>query len=142
MSMLLYDFLSPVRVVMAIFAWIVLVNLFRHPLPIGKWGRAVVRFWANTTLGLYLIHPFFREVWYMEAPKWIHPQLERLLAVHGSPMLHKVQTVMNQWMLHGINATWPTVWKGVPLVTVMVYVPSLIATIVIMRIPYVRRIAG
>jgi surface polysaccharide O-acyltransferase-like enzyme len=142
MSMLLYDFLSPVRVVMAVFAWIVLVNVFRNPLPIGNWGRSVIRFWANTTLGLYLIHPLFREIWYMQAPKWLHPYLERLLALHGSTWLHKIQIVMNQWMLHGLNATWPTVWKGVPLVAVLVYVPSLIATIVIMRIPYVRRIAG
>ena len=78
----------------------------------------------------------------MEAPKWIHPYLQRLLAMHGSPLLHKVQTVTTQWMLHGLNATWPNVWKGVPLTSVMVYVPSLLATIVIMRIPYVRRIAG
>jgi surface polysaccharide O-acyltransferase-like enzyme len=142
MEMLLYDFLSPVRVVMAIFAWLVLVNLFRKPLPIGTWGRAVIRFWANTTLGLYLIHPFFREIWYMEAPLWLHPYLEPLLAMKGSPFLHKIQTVLQQWTLHGINASWPTVWQGVPLVTVLVYVPSLIATIIIMRIPYVRRIAG
>jgi surface polysaccharide O-acyltransferase-like enzyme len=142
MSMLLYDFLSPVRVAMAIFSWLVLVNLFRRPLPIGKWGRAVIRFWANTTLGLYLIHPFFREIWYLEAPKWVHPYVEQMLAMKGSPILHKVQTVLQQWMLHGINATWPNIYKGVPLVTLLVYVPSLISAILIMRIPYVRRIAG
>jgi surface polysaccharide O-acyltransferase-like enzyme len=141
-NMMLYDFLSPVRVVMAIFAWIVVVNLFRNPLPIGKWGRSVIRFWANTTLGLYLIHPFFREFWYMKAPFWLHPYIERILAMHGPPIFHKVQTVLSQWVLDGINASWPTVWKGVPLTTMMVYVPSLIATIIIMRIPYVRRIAG
>jgi hypothetical protein len=118
------------------------VNLFRNPLPIGKWGRSVIRFWANTTLGLYLIHPFFREFWYMKAPFWLHPYIERILAMHGPPIFHKVQTVLSQWVLDGINASWPTVWKGVPLTTMMVYVPSLIATIIIMRIPYVRRIAG
>jgi surface polysaccharide O-acyltransferase-like enzyme len=142
MTMMLYDFLSPVRVVMAILAWIVLVNLFRNPLPIGKWGRGVIRFWANTTLGLYLIHPFFRELWYLKAPMWVHPYAERLLAVHGSPMLHKVQTVTQQWVLNGLDSTWPTVWRGVPLDAAMVYVPSLIATIIVMRIPYVRRVAG
>jgi len=68
--------------------------------------------------------------------------VEHLLALKGSPILHKVQTVLTQWELHGINATWPIVWKGVPLVTLLVYVPSLLATILIMRIPYVRRIAG
>jgi hypothetical protein len=142
MNMLLYDFLSPVRVVMAIFAWLVLVNVFRNPLPIGKWGRGVIRFWANTTLGLYLIHPVFREMWFMQAPLWLVPHIEHFLTLPEIGLMHKVQTVLNQWELHGLNATWPTVWKGVPFVTALVYVPSLIATIIIMRIPYVRRIAG
>ena len=141
--MILYDFLSPVRVAMAIFSWLVLVNIFRNPLPVGKWGRSVIRFWANTTLGLYLIHPLFREIWYLQAPAWTHHYVEHLLALkEGSSILHKVQTVLTQWELHGITATWPDVWRGVPLVTLLVYVPSLIATILIMRIPYVRRIAG
>ena len=68
--------------------------------------------------------------------------LEAALKLPETGFLHKAQTVLQQWMLHGLDATWPTVWKGVPFVTVLVYVPSLIATILIMRIPYVRRIAG
>jgi len=142
MNMLLYDFLSPVRVIMAIFAWLVLVNLFRNPMPVGKWGKSIIRFWANTTLGLYLIHPLFREILYLQAPMWTHPYVEHILKMHGSPYFHKVQTVLTQWTLNGLNSTWPTVWKGVPFDTALVYVPSLIATILIMRIPYVRRIAG
>jgi surface polysaccharide O-acyltransferase-like enzyme len=142
MVMILYDFLSPVRVVMAIFAWVVLVNVFRNPLPIGKAGRSVIRFWANTTLGLYLIHPLFREMWNMPAPLWLTPYIEHFGTLHEVGIMHQVQTVLNQWMLHGINASWPNVWKGVPFVAALVYVPSLLATIVIMRIPYVRRIAG
>jgi surface polysaccharide O-acyltransferase-like enzyme len=146
MNMMLYDFLSPVRVIMALFAWIVLVNLFRNPLPITRPGRSIIRFWANTTLGLYLIHPLFRELWYLHAPIWTHPYIEKIVKMTGpswcEPYLHKIQTVLIQWTIEGINATWPTVWKGVPLVTLLVYVPSLIATIIIMRIPYVRRIAG
>jgi hypothetical protein len=62
--------------------------------------------------------------------------------MHGGVMFHKFQTVLNQWKENGLNATFPNVWEGVPFVTVLVYVPSLIATIIIMRIPYVRRIAG
>jgi hypothetical protein len=73
---------------------------------------------------------------------WTHRYVEKILLMHGSSYFHKVQTVLTQWTLHGINATWPTVWKGVPLTTLLVYIPSLIATIIIMRIPYVRRIAG
>jgi surface polysaccharide O-acyltransferase-like enzyme len=107
-SMLLYDFLSPVRIVMALCAWLILLNLFHKQWPNSAGGQALVRKWANTTLGLYLIHPLFRELLYM----------------------------------HGISATWPNVWVGVPLVATMVYVPALLSTIVLMRIPYVRRIAG
>jgi surface polysaccharide O-acyltransferase-like enzyme len=142
LNMMLYDFLSPVRVVMAVFAWVVLVNIFRNPWPRGERGRSIIRFWANTTLGLYLIHPLFREMWFMQAPKWIGPHIEEILKMHGGVMFHKFQTVLNQWKENGLNATFPNVWEGVPFVTVLVYVPSLIATIIIMRIPYVRRIAG
>jgi len=142
MSMMLYDFLSPVRVIMALLAWVVLVNLFKNPFPKNKYGRSVIRFWANTTLGLYLIHPLFREMWYMEAPMWAHPYLEKFMLLHGNAFVHKVQTVLEQWTLHGINASWPNVWEGVPFTALCVYLPSLIATIIIMRIPYVRRIAG
>jgi surface polysaccharide O-acyltransferase-like enzyme len=120
-GMLLYDFLSPVRVVMAICAWLILVKLFHKPFPRSKRGQAVIRFWANTTLGLYLIHPMFREMLY--------------LGRFGLPG--------HAWTLpHGIDATWPNVWIGVPLVAAMVYIPALISTIILMRIPYVRRIAG
>jgi surface polysaccharide O-acyltransferase-like enzyme len=142
MDMILYDFLSPVRVMMAIFAWIVLVNIFRNPWPYSHTGRSVIRFWANTTLGLYLIHPLFREIWYIKAPAWIDPYLNHVIAMHGFFGFHQLQLILKEWMLYGINATWPNVWVGVPMVAVLVYVPALLSTIVIMRIPYVRRIAG
>jgi surface polysaccharide O-acyltransferase-like enzyme len=121
--MLLYDFLSPVRVVMAICAWVVLVQLFRDPWPHSQRGQRIVRAWANTTLGLYLIHPVFREMWYLGLQMGGHEHGHRLLS-------------------HGIDATWPTVWIGVPLVATLVYLPSLLATVILMRIPYVRRITG
>ncbi len=142
MDMILYDFLSPVRVMMAIFAWIVLVNVFRDPWPYSHTGRSIIRFWANTTLGLYLIHPLFREMWYMKAPLWIDPWLEKVIAMHGFWGFHQMQLILKEWMKYGINATWPNVWVGVPMVAVLVYVPALISTIIIMRIPFVRRIAG
>jgi surface polysaccharide O-acyltransferase-like enzyme len=140
--MILYDFLSPVRVIMAMCAWIVLVNLFKDPWPRSDRGRSVIRFWANTTLGLYLIHPFFREMWFMQAPKWVHPYIKDVLAWHSYPVIHQLQFLLRSWMEHGINATWPGMWSGVPVSATLVYIPALIATIIIMRIPYVRRIAG
>ena len=124
-GMMLYDFLSPVRVLMAVCSWVVLVGLFRDPWPRGKAGRSAVRFWANTTLGLYLIHPLFRELWYMGLKPFTW---------NGKPLLD-----------HGIDAAWPgwhSVWIGIPATAALVYVPALVATVVLMRIPGVRRITG
>jgi hypothetical protein len=42
--------------------------------------------------------------------------------------------------VQGFNGPWPSVWLGVPIVTALVYVPALVLTIIIMKIPYVRRI--
>ena len=125
LGMMLYDFVSPVRVVMSVCAWVVLVGLFRDPWPHGKAGRSAVRFWANTTLGLYLIHPLFRELLWMGL---------KPLSWHGKPLLD-----------HGIDATWAGwhgVGTGIPATAVLVYVPALVSTVVLMRIPFVRRITG
>ena len=120
MDMLLYDFLSPARVLMALCAWVVLLQLLHTPTPFMQRHRKLLRAWADTTLGLYLIHPAFREIWYLG-----------------------LQTLGGRRLLpHGIDATWPNVWIGVPLVAVMVYVPALVATSILLRIPYLRRIAG
>lgn len=121
MGMMLYDFLSPVRVVMAICAWLILVKLFHSPWPKSDRGRTILRAWANTTLGLYLIHPMFREMFYLN------------------------RFGMGTWSLHlprAIDGTWPNLWLGIPLMTLVVYIPSLLATIGLMKIPYVRRITG
>jgi len=125
LGMMLYDFVSPVRVVMAICAWVVLVNLFRDPWPHSKTGRSAIRFWANTTLGLYLIHPLFRELWWAGLRIGSHPPL----IPGGVDATHFGQTPMN-------------VWVGVPVVAALVYVPALLATVLLMRIPGVRRITG
>jgi surface polysaccharide O-acyltransferase-like enzyme len=141
LGMMLYDFVSPVRVVMGLCAWVVLVSLFRNPFPRGKVGRSVIRFWANTTLGLYLIHPLFRELWWagLKPFTW-----------RGKPLLDWVlqHWFSEQWLSRhpgGIDAAWAGwhgVGRGVPGTAVLVYVPSLLATLVLMRIPWVRRIAG
>jgi hypothetical protein len=70
------------------------------------------------------------------------PYLEKIIAQPGFFGFHQMQLILKEWMRFGINATWPNVWVGIPMVAVLVYVPSLISTIIIMRIPFVRRIAG
>jgi surface polysaccharide O-acyltransferase-like enzyme len=127
LGMMLYDFVSPVRVVMGLCAWLVLVSLFRDPWPHGKWGRSAIRAWANTTLGLYLIHPLFRELWYMGL---------KPLAWHGKPLPHLENGISAAWV------GWPGVGLGVPATALLVYGPALVATVVLMRIPGVRRITG
>jgi surface polysaccharide O-acyltransferase-like enzyme len=127
MEMLQYDFLSPIRIVMAICAWLIFVKMFHQPWPRSERSRRVIGWWASTTLGLYLIHPAFREILYMGELKvpWIH----------GWKVL---------WTHHpqGFGPEYPNIWLGIPLATVLVYVISLLVTAVIMKIPYVRRIAG
>ncbi len=78
----------------------------------------------------------------MQAPKCLVPYLETIIAMHGFFGFHQLQLILKEWMLFGINATWPNIWVGVPMVTTLVYVPALVATIIIMRIPFLRRIAG
>ena len=129
LGMMLYDFVSPVRVVMALCAWVVLVSLFRNPWPRGKAGRSIVRHWANTTLGLYLIHPLFREMWWARLVPF---------SWNGKPLLEKGVTADWVGWHHG---TW-SLGLGIPATAVLVYLPALLATVVLMRIPWVRRITG
>ena len=128
-QMMAYDFVSPPRVLMGCCAWIVLVSLFRDPWPRGKAGRSFIRLWANTTLGLYLIHPLFREMWWaaLKPLRW-----------HGKPLLDSgIMATWDGWHHHG----WG-VGLGVPGTALLVYAPALAATVVLMRIPWVRRITG
>lgn len=104
--MILYDFLSPVRIPMALSAWIILITLFHHRTPTTSRSARLFAFIAPTTLGLYLIHPAFREI------------------------LH----------VHGYNALWPNVLIGIPLITLSVWLISLLTVLLLMRIPVVRSI--
>lgn len=108
MGMMLYDFLSPVRIAFAVAVWLIFINTFDQAWLNTGLGRSV-SWLAPTTLGLYLVHPFFRDI---------------LLARYG------------------IDALWPNIWLGIPLVSAMVYVPSLAFTWFVMRIPFARRIVG
>jgi surface polysaccharide O-acyltransferase-like enzyme len=122
-QMMFYDFLSPIRIVMAICAWLIFVNSFRHPYP-WKRGRNVVYWWASATLGLYLIHPAFRELLYIG---WTVQKTGQHYAFDA---------------LHPFGGAYANVWLGIPVTTLLIYVPSLILILIIMRIPLLRRIAG
>lgn len=128
-SMLLLDFLSPVRIPLSICAWIILVNTFGRrdgtPEPTTRAHR-LAAWLAPTTLGLYLVHPMFRELLKYQWP------LSDFLVSHLH--LRFLQSVGE------ITAVWPNVWIGIPLVTAIVYLASLGVVLVIQRTPYLRRI--
>jgi len=75
-GLMLYDFLSPVRVVMALSGWLVLTHIFRNPWPASQRGRAVVSWLASITLGLYLVHPIYRDLIFLHGPPhWMWPNV-------------------------------------------------------------------
>lgn len=113
LSWLLYDFLSPVRVAFAVSVWLLIVNLFREDWLQSRPGRFVAKWLAPATLGIYLVHPLFREILFIETKDTQYFAL-----------------------------FWGNAFSGVPLSTLLVYIPSVIFTLVILQIPYVRRIVG
>lgn len=124
-SMLLYDFLSPVRVVMAFAAWLFLTHVFRNPWPRSPQGQDAVRWLASATLGLYLIHPMFREM-ILFPPHFQHGY-----------WMHRI------WQgLHLAAGQGRSPWIAIPMEVASVYVLALLSTAILMKIPYVRRITG
>lgn len=107
---LLYDFLSPVRVAFAVAVWLIFVNTFREGWLQSRPGRFVAKWIAPATLGIYLVHPLFREILYVETKDF--------------------------------SLFWSSAWVGIPLAALAVYGASAIFTLVVMQIPFVRRIAG
>lgn len=124
--LVLYDFLSPVRVPIAIFAWILLITYFHHRRPETSRSARVFKYLAPTTLGLYLIHPMFREILYYPYP------LRDWLATH----LH----MRFLWSFNGVDPVKPNIFLGSFMMIVLVYILSLGSVWVGMRIPYVRRV--
>jgi surface polysaccharide O-acyltransferase-like enzyme len=107
---LLYDFLSPVRVAFAVAVWLIFVNTFREGWLQSRPGRFVAKWIAPATLGIYLVHPLFREILYIRT--------------------------------NGFNDFWISPWIGIPMAFVVVYAASVAFTLLVMQIPFVRRIAG
>lgn len=107
---LLYDFLSPVRVAFAVAVWLIFVNTFREGWLQSRPGRFVAKWIAPATLGIYLVHPLFREILYIETQSF--------------------------------SSFWSSPWIGIPIAVAAVYAASVVFTLVVMQIPFVRRIAG
>jgi surface polysaccharide O-acyltransferase-like enzyme len=112
LGFLFYDFLSPVRVTLAICAWLIIVNSFGENWLASRPGRFVAKYVAPTTLGLYLIHMAVRDIYFFECAK------------------------------RGIYALWPNVLIGIPLVALGVYLVSFGLVFVLIRIPLVKKLVA
>jgi surface polysaccharide O-acyltransferase-like enzyme len=113
-DMMLYDFLNPLRVGMALCAWFVLAYLFSDRRSTEGLTAKVIRLLAPMTLGIYLVHPLLREI--------LHIETER-------------QKFWGVW-------TWPNVWLAIPMWFVAITIGSLVLTAILRLIPGLRRITG
>ena len=119
LSYLLYDFVSPVRIALGISVWLIFVNTFDERWLATRLSKFTTHWLGPATLGIYLVHPLFRE----------------LLYVHG----------WDASLQHFFKADWyvkPYILIGIPLVSAMVYIPSAIFTLIVLRIPYLNRIVS
>lgn len=107
-AMWLYDFLSPPRVLIALCTWLLFTHIFSRPWPASTRLRPINTALVPATLGIYMIHPVFREILY----------------------------------LNGIDSAWPAWPIGIWLTPLMVYLASAFSILLILRVPYLRRIAG
>lgn len=112
----LYDFVSPVRIALGISVWLIFVNTFDDKWLDTGLSKFISKWLAPATLGIYLVHPLFRE----------------LLSLAGYDASLRI------WFNDAF--TKPYILIGIPLLTLMVYIPSVIFTLIVMRIPFVKRI--
>ncbi len=117
-DMLLYDFLNPVRVAMAICAWLVFAGTLGGLRRESRSGRVFAAL-APLTLGVYLVHPLFREILYTDGWRLIP-------GVRDGGELFR----------------WPTPAVGIPLVFAVTIVASFATTWLLARIPFVRKVVG
>lgn len=125
-SLILYDFLSPIRIPMALCAWIILITLFHDRKPEHSRLARIFAALAPTTLGLYLIHPAFREMLLYPYP-W-------------RDLIAKLPHMSWLWNFNGLSPVRPDIFVGLPLLAGMTYLLALAAVLVLMRVPYLRRI--
>lgn len=118
MDMMLYDFLNPLRVGMSVFAWFILAYVFGRMNPLGRTQR-LMKWLAPLTLGIYLVHPLFREL------LWV--------------------SVYSQWqvpILPNFVFDRPSIWIGLPVTVLLIGAASTGLTWLISKVPGLRRIVG
>lgn len=92
LDVMLYDFLSAPRVAMSVAAWFILAHVFGR-MPLETPHQRFFKWAAPLTLGIYLVHPLFREVLWQNTncfswPNvWLAIPLMMLLIAAGSLLL-------------------------------------------------------
>jgi surface polysaccharide O-acyltransferase-like enzyme len=113
----LYDYFSPSVVIMSLCVFVLLRTAIQDTQFAAESGisPSFRRGFSGAVFGIYLIHPLFLDI------------LGRYVAV--MPGGHK----------GGLSVT---PWLGIPLLSVYVVTMSFLATLFILRVPYVRRVVG
>lgn len=109
-SFICYDFLSIPRISLGLSAWLLLTDFCRH-MKKPKWLPAL----AGATFGIYIIHPFFKDIAVVKE-------------------LWKPETGL--WRFN--YGPWPSFF----IFYLGVYLCSVIAILLVLRLPYLRRIVG
>jgi surface polysaccharide O-acyltransferase-like enzyme len=122
-DMMMYDFLNPARVLSAFSAWFLLAWGFGR-IPARAASQRAMHWLAPLTLGIYLVHPLFREVLWKDGYR---------LAGGAIP----------EWVpKDGYLFRTPSWWLGMPLMMLAVAAGSTLLTFLLRQVPGVRKITG
>ncbi|MFB3893702.1 MAG: acyltransferase [Phycisphaerae bacterium] len=69
LDMMMYDFLNPTRVLMSFCAWFIFAYIFGR-MSLDAPIQRIFKYLAPLTLGIYLVHPLFREILFVKA-EWL-----------------------------------------------------------------------
>jgi surface polysaccharide O-acyltransferase-like enzyme len=125
MDMLMYDFLNPARVLSAFCAWFLLAWWFTRVPPRSRTQRAMKAL-APLTLGIYLVHPLFREVLWRD----------------GYRLFQAAVPAEENWQVAGMLWYRPEWWIGMPLMMLAILAGSVALTWLLRLVPGVRKITG
>jgi surface polysaccharide O-acyltransferase-like enzyme len=128
-DMMMYDFLNPARVLSAFCAWFILAYVFGR-MTLERPIQRFFKWLAPATLGIYLVHPLFRDVLFKESGR-IGEWLSRM----GWPL-------GDFFGQYGWRYTSPSFWIAMPLMMLLVLVASTVLTLLLRLVPGVRKIVG
>ena len=123
MDMVMYDFLNPARVLSSFCAWFLLAWWFTR-VPARSLTQRAMKALAPLTLGIYLVHPLFREVLWKDGYRLVQQYVPKDVWPDGF-LWHR-----------------PAWWIGMPLIMLAVAAGSVALTWLLRLVPGVRKITG